>query len=459
MKRILLSLALLCASVAVVTARNYTDLYRNLPIALSEPVTPVIPDRTVSLLDFGGSGDGITLNTEAFRKAISSLAKQGGGHLLVPAGIYLTGPISLKDNIDLHLERNALVLFTPEKAAFLKADGSGMVPGLSASKCKNISVTGEGILDGNGEWWRAVKRSKVSDVEWKDFLRLGGTVSEDDSLWYPFGLKHFDNAAASPQEQERLRTHLIRFTDCDRVLVSGITIQNSPKFHLVPQRCRNVIIDGVTVRCPWNAQNGDGIDLMQCSDVLVTGCRVDVGDDGICLKGGAGESGLKGGPCQRILITGNTVNHAHGGFVIGSEFSGGMFDIIVRDNTFSGTDTGLRFKSGPGRGGRCRNIFISSIFMSDIRDEAIVFETSYANQSVGETAKAARTENFLPDFSDIHISGVTCRDTRIGVAAHGLLTMIHDITLEKSIIFYSEKGTDIADPAMISFRDVNILTY
>ena len=136
-----------------------------------------------------------------------------------------------------------------------------------------------------------------------------------------------------------------------------------------------------------------------------------------------------------------------------------MFDIIVRDNTFSGTDTGLRFKSGPGRGGRCRNIFISSIFMSDIRDEAIVFETSYANQSIGETAKAARTENFLPDFSDIHISGVTCRDTRIGVAARGLLTMIHDITLEKSIIFYSEKGTDIADPAMISFRNVNILTY
>ena len=298
MKRILLSLALLCASVAVVTARNYTDLYRNLPIALSEPVAPVIPDRTVSLLDFGGSGDGITLNTEAFRKAISSLAKQGGGHLLVPAGIYLTGPISLKDNIDLHLERNALVLFTPEKAAFLKADGSGMVPGLSASKRKNISVTGEGILDGNGEWWRAVKRSKVSDVEWEDFLRLGGTVSEDGSLWYPFGLKHFDNAAASPQEQERLRTHLIRFTDCDRVLVSGITIQNSPKFHLVPQRCRNVIIDGVTVRCPWNAQNGDGIDLMQCSDVLVTGCRVDVGDDGICLKGGAGRPESKEVPAS-----------------------------------------------------------------------------------------------------------------------------------------------------------------
>ena len=158
--------------------------------------------------------------------------------------------------------------------------------------------SGEGILDGNGEWWRAVKRSKVSDIEWKDFLRLGGTVSEDDSLWYPFGLKHFDNAAASPQEQERLRTHLIRFTDCDRVLVSGITIQNSPKFHLVPQRCRNVIIDGVTVRCPWNAQNGDGIDLMQCSDVLVTGCRVDVGDDGICLKGGAGRPESKEVPAS-----------------------------------------------------------------------------------------------------------------------------------------------------------------
>lgn len=444
---------------ATLSAGSYTDLYRNLPVALSEPVAPVIPDRTVSLLDFGGNGDGVALNTEAFRKAISALSKQGGGHLVVPAGIYLTGPISLKDNIDLHLEKNALVLFSPDKTLFLKEDGSGMVPDLSASKRKNISLTGEGTLDGNGEWWRAVKRGKVSDVEWNDFRRLGGTVTEDGSLWYPFGLKHFENAAPSPQEQERLRTHLIRFTDCENVLVAGVTIQNSPKFHLVPQRCRNVIIDGVTVRCPWNAQNGDGIDIMQSQDVLVTGCRVDVGDDGICLKGGAGEAGVKGGPCRRILIAGNTVNHAHGGFVIGSEFSGGMFDIVVRDNTFSGTDTGLRFKSGPGRGGRCGNIYISSIYMSDIRDEAIVFETSYANQSVGEKAAVAKTQAFLPDFSDIHISGIVCRDARIAVAARGPLSMIHDIFLDDSTLFFLETGSDLADPAMIAFRNVRLLSY
>ena len=263
-------------------AGDYQSLYQNLPVALVEPTAPVIPDTRVSIIDFGGVGDGITNNTEAFKKAISALSKKGGGHLDVPAGIYVVGLISLKDNIDLHLERNAMIMASPEKKDFLPADkdGAKAVPCISASKRHNISITGEGTIDGNGEWWRAVKRGKVSDEEWKAFQEMGGTVTADGKLWYPFDLKHFGNVADSYESQETMRTHLIRFTDCENVLVKGVTIQNAPKFHLVPQRCKHVIIDDVTVRCPWNAQNGDGIDLMQCQEVLVTRCKVDVGDDG-----------------------------------------------------------------------------------------------------------------------------------------------------------------------------------
>ena len=116
--------------------------------------------------------------------------------------------------------------------------------------------------------------------------------------------------------------------------------------------------------------------------------------------------------------------HAHGGFVIGSEFSGGMVNIVVRNNTFSGTDTGLRFKSAPERGGKTENIWISDIYMSDIQGEAVVFETSYADRPVGrDDATAAETENFLPDFKDIHIARVTCRDARVGVKASGTLLL------------------------------------
>ena len=258
-------------------------------MAAGRPDEAQIPDRTVSILDYGAQADGATLNTEAFRKAIDGLAKLGGGHVIVPEGLFLTGPIVLKDGVDLHLERGAVIMMSPDKADFL--NGDSIRPGISASKRHDVSITGEGIIDGSGAWWRAVKRSKVSDTEWKQFLGMGGTVSSDGSLWYPFGLKRYEDIAPDAEAQEKLRTHLVRFTDCERVTVRGVTLQNAPKFHLVPSRCSQVVIENVTVRCPWNAQNGDGIDIMQCQDVLVKGCLVDVGDDGICLKAGAGEKG------------------------------------------------------------------------------------------------------------------------------------------------------------------------
>lgn len=456
MKKILL-LFLALASLSV-RAGDYASLYNGLPLALNEPAVPSIPDLTVSLLDFGAVGDGIADNTTAFERAIAALTKQGGGHLVVPAGIFLTGPIVLKDRIDLHLERGAMILLSPDKAAHLYK--GKVVPGISASKRTDVSITGSGIIDGNGEWWRGVKRGKVSDVEWNAFRRMGGTVTKDGSLWYPFDLKAFPNIAETAEAQEKLRTHLVRFTDCERVLVQGVTLQNSPKFHLVPQRCSQVIVDGVTVRCPWNAQNGDGIDLMNCRDALVTGCSVDVGDDGICLKSGTGEDGFRAGPCARVLVCGNTVFHAHGGFVIGSDFAGGMEEIVVRDNVFSGTDTGLRFKSAPGRGGKCRDIFISDIYMSDIQGEAVVFETSYVDRPVGrENAVAEETPAFMPEFTDIHICRTVCRDARTAIAASGSLKTVHGISLADCTFFYTETATRLDDPAMVRLDNVRLETF
>ncbi|MBR1886885.1 MAG: glycoside hydrolase family 28 protein [Bacteroidales bacterium] len=457
MKRIFTIVA--CALLAFsASAQDYSSYYSNLPIELNAPALPVIPDYTVSLTDFGGVGDGVSDNTKAFEKAISALNKAGGGHLNVPAGIYLTGLISFKDRVDLHLEKNAMILFTPDKKQHIKKDK--VAPGITASKRTDISITGEGIIDGNGEWWRGVKRSKVSDVEWNAFKRMGGTVTPKGDLWYPFDLKAFENIADTFEAQEKMRTHLIRFTDCERILVQGVTIQNSPKFHLVPQRCKDVTIDGVTVRCPWNAQNGDGIDLMNCRRVLVVNSTVDVGDDGICLKGGAGESGVKAGPCEDILIRDNVVYHAHGGFVIGSEFSGGMNKIVVKENTFSGTDTGLRFKSAPERGGKTSDLWISDIYMSDIQGEALVFETTYADRPVGrDDAVAAESDSFVPEFTDIHISNVVCRDARVGVKAAGTIEMIHDITLENCVFFYTEEAFRIDDPGMLQSKNVQYITY
>ena len=453
-------LAIALCLLAALPARggDYARHYQNLPFALSEPQAPQIPSTELLLTDFGGVGDGVTLNTEAFGKAVAALEKKGGGRLTVPAGIWLTGPIVLKDRIDLHLERNAIILMSPDKSLFIRSDGKA-APGISASKRKDVSISGEGIIDGNGEWWRAVKRGKLSDVEWTDFHRMGGTDAEGGTLWYPFNLKHYPNVAPDYKSQEKLRTHLIRFTDCERVSVSGVTIQNAPKFHLVPQRCRQVAIVGVTVRCPWNAQNGDGIDLMNSSDVLVADCKVDVGDDGICLKAGGGAAGFKDGPVARVLVRGNTVFRAHGGFVIGSEFSGGIQDVIVLDNVFSGTDTGLRFKSAPGRGGRTERILIDGTVMSDIRDQAIVFETGYVNVAVGEQGRMEQTTEFMPEFRDISISNLVCRDARIGISVNSTSQMVHDIFLKDCTIFCSEQLSSLSEGIELSMENVRLLGY
>lgn len=458
---------LLMAVVVPMTAMagDYSTYYENLPVPMTKLAKPVIPAAQVQLTDFGAKGDGVTMCTVAFQKAISALSKQGGGHLVVPAGVWLTGPISLKDNIDLHVERNAIIVFSPDKRDALKTDDNGKTAdratsGITASKRKNISITGEGTIDGNGEWWRPVKRSKVSDSEWSQFKSMGGTVSSDGQLWYPFGLKNMPDVASNAEAQERMRAHLIRLTDCENVLIEGVTVQNSPRFHIVPQRCKNVIIDGVTVRCPWNAQNGDAIDIGNSQNVLIVNNVIDCGDDGICMKGGVGDEGVKNGPCENILIMHNTVYHAHGGFVIGSEFCGGMKNIVVRHNTFSGTDTGLRFKSAIGRGGKTENIFIDHIYMTDIKDEAIVFETTYWDNHVGAKKEEAKKERaFVPDFTDIHISDVVCRGAKTGISAHGDKGMIHGIDIRNSTIFYTKTATDISAECEILMENVNLSTY
>lgn len=432
-------------------AEGYKKYYQDMPVELRQVTAVAIPENTVTLTDFGGVGDGVTLNTEAFRKAISALAKKGGGRLVVPQGVWLTGPIQLKDNIDLHITRNAIVLFSPDKSLFVDKDGksSRCDAGIKASKRKNIAITGEGIVDGNGAQWRPVKRGKVSDVEWKRFKEIGGVERGNGQLWYPWDVKAgYPNIAETPEQQEKMRQDLVRLTDCENVLIKGVTFQNSPRFHVHPCNSRNVIIDGVTVRCPWNAQNGDAIDISDCHQVLIVNSVVDAGDDGLCMKSGNMKPTALVNGCEDILIQDNTVFHAHGGFVIGSESITGMKRIVVRQCQFSGTDTGLRFKSGIGRGGKTEDIFISDIVMNDITDEAIVFQCDYVDRPAGhdekKETKAVKLEK-VPDFTDIDITRVVCRGSKTAIKAKGVegLDCIHDIKISNSTIVYSQKGLDI----------------
>lgn len=464
MKQLILT-ALTIVSILSAKAEDYSKHYQNIPVELKQVVSFDIPDNTVSIADFGGVGDGVALNTEAFRKAISALTKKGGGRLVVPQGVWLTGPIVLKDNIDLHIERNAIVLFSPDKSLFVDAEGksSRCDPGIKASKRKNIAITGEGIIDGNGAQWRPVKRSKVSDTEWKRFAAIGGVERQNGALWYPWDVKAgYKNIADTPENQEKSRQDLIRLTDCENILIEGVTVQNSPRFHVHPCNSKNIIIDGITVRCPWNAQNGDAIDLSDCHQALIVNSIVDAGDDGICMKSGKAKATALVNGCEDILIEDNTVFHAHGGFVIGSEDITGMKRIVVRRCRFSGTDTGLRFKSGIGRGGKTEDIHISDIVMNDITDEAIVFQCDYVDRPAGSEGKKAKTSGseFVPEFTDIHISNVVCRGAKTAIKAKGIegMNCINDIEIANSTIVYTSKGADIDEAtAKVKLSNVNIV--
>lgn len=404
---------------------QYSSCYKSIPFKATQPKLPVIPDTRVSLLDFGGIPDGSTLNTDAFSRALDHLEKIGGGHLDVTEGIWLTGPVKLRSNIDIHLSHNSIILFSPDKSLYpITPPDNGTAGELctapfNASGINNFSITGSGIIDGNGEAWRPVKRFKVSDAEWKSmsYLNLRETKEGNSTVWYPtLGNENGKIAKKRPR--------LLRFIECSNFLIQGVVIQNSPSFHVNMILSHNFIIDGITVRCPWNAQNGDGIDLSSCTNALLINCSVDAGDDAICLKSGIGDVGRDRGPCSDIIIDNCTVFHGHGGFVIGSDTSGGMRNIFVNKCRFIDTDTGLRFKSGRDRGGLITDVWVNDVVMCDIAGEAVLFDCYY-QEKVGDAdnVEAIPLSPNTPKFQGIDINNITCTDADRAIVIKGLPEM------------------------------------
>ena len=436
-------------------ADDYDIYYKDLPTPVARVAAPQIPQNEVRLTDCGAIGDGVTLCTEAFKEATKRLSSKGGGRIVVTEGVWLTGPIELVDNIELHVERGAMIFFSPDKRLYEGHTDreQRVLPCIYAVGRKNIAITGEGIIDGNGIQWRPVKRNKQSDVEWKMYQKLGGYTTDDGSLWYPWQLKNkFPDIAKEPKEYESIRNDLIRLYACENVLIKGVNVQNAPRFHVHPNNCRNVIIDGISVRCPWNAQNGDGIDFSDVNVGLIVNSTVDVGDDGICMKSSVSKNNVPANGCEDIIVQGNTVYHAHGGFVLGSNTTSGIRRMVVRHNRYCSTDTGLRFKSGLGRGGKTEHIYISDIIMSDIVKSAIVFQCDYSDHDADGTPKRSSVLNEkqkkrIPEFQDIHINNVICQGCATGIKASGLegMNCVHDVTISNTTIVYRIRGTQIDD--------------
>ncbi len=463
MKRITIAACLMAALLPVFTTveadgrtrnRNkyeFEALYRDLPFEMEKVCRPRIPKLEASIEQFGGNGNGTVSNTEAFRRGIEWLSERGGGTLRVPAGIWNTGPIELKSNIELHLEADAIIRFDSDRSLYpiIRTSFEGLdtwrcESPISASDAVNVAITGKGIIDGNGQDWRACKKSKLTSSQWKALVASGGCVH--NNCWYPseeyYEAEKISNmnvppASLSREELEKykdfLRPALVSLRRCTNVMLEGCTFQNSPSWNIHPLLCTNLLVKDITVRNPWYSQNGDGIDIESCTNTIVTGSSFDVGDDGICIKSGKDEDGRRRGvPTKGLIVHDCTVFHGHGGFVVGSEMSGGVEDVKVSNCRFLGTDVGLRFKSKRGRGGVVRNIYINDIYMADIATEALLFDLHYGGKSAIEVleqgGEATVEEHFVadettPSFRDIYISRVVCDGARRAMHFNGIPEM------------------------------------
>ncbi|MGF6928881.1 DNA sulfur modification protein DndE [Chitinophaga sp. W2I13] len=443
---------------------------------------------TFTITSFGAKADGITLNSNAINEAISTCSNKGGGVVLIPSGLWLTGPVVLKNNVNLHLANNAVLQFTTDfdQYPLISTTYEGLAavrcqPPVSANNQENIAITGSGILDGGGDAWRMVKKGKLTATQWDKLVASGGLVGEDSATWYPTRSSYLGAKASLPGVikpgskiedyagiKDFLRPNMVSIASCKNVLLEGVTFQNSPAWCLHPLLCENITLRGIYAKNPWYAQNGDGVDLESCSGAQILDCTFDVGDDGICIKSGRDEQGRKRGkPTENVMIQNSTVYHAHGGFVIGSEMSGGARNIYVSDCSFLGTDIGLRFKTARGRGGIVEDIYAANINMKDIPGEAILFDMYYAAKDpvplAGEKRVAPRVETLpvteaTPRFRNFYINNVTGNGAKRAVFIRGLPEMpVSNIHLS-NLVIKADEGIQCQEAENIHFKNVYLLT-
>lgn len=463
-------------------------LYQGIEFKMNAVKLPAIPSVSVSIVDFGAKSGGEMICTDAFNKAIESLAKKGGGRVIIPRGTWLTGPITLKSNIELFSDAGSLVVFSTDKDLYPLVNTN--FEGFKTYRCsspinglnlENIAITGRGVFDGSGDAWRAVKKEKLTESQWKKLVSSGGLLSENGKIWYPseqfregekMAEMNVPKALRTKEQFEKIRDFLrpvmVSLVGCKKVLIDGPTFQNSPAWCIHPLLCEDLTVRNTTVKNPWYSQNGDGIDIESCKNSVLYDSNFDCGDDAICIKSGKDKEGRdRGVPTENLIIKNCVVYHGHGGVTIGSEMSGGVSNMHVSNCTFLGTDVGLRFKSNRGRGGVVENIYISDIEMINIPAQAISFNLFYSGRSVAEDMEAGSdsqqpkllpvTEE-TPQFKNIYFKNINCKGAFQGIFLQGLPELnLENIQME-NVRMEADYGLICSDTKGLKIKNLILLT-
>ncbi len=392
------------------TRRLFTPILTLALIAAS--ATALYAARTCNPRDFGAKADGTTKDTAAIQEAIDTCAAKGGGTVRLTAGTYLSAPIVLKSNITFQLNKGATLLGSPDHADYLEIT-EFRLPGVqslvSATNAENVSITGEGTIDGNGEsWWQMARTVRDAGV------------------------------MGNPHPRPRL----VVFDHCKHVRVEGVAIQNSPMWQLVPYYCDDVVIHNIRVLAPQHSPNTDAVDPFSSSNVRIDHLYADVGDDDIAIKSGAINSPGGDDPSRDIVISDCTFLHGHG-LSIGSEIAGGARNILAERIHFNGTDNGIRVKANRDRGNDVSNLVFRDIDMKDVKNPLVISEY-YPRILPPEGGVAPEPVTRLtPHFHNIMIQNVTATGAVMTGAIVGLPEApVTDIVLQ-NVNLSGEKGLSI----------------
>jgi polygalacturonase len=336
---------------------------------------------------FGAKGDGVSKDTAAIQAAIDACAKQGGTVRLV-AGTYLSAPVVLKSNITLQLDKGATLLGSQDHTDYAPKTEfrePGLQSLVSATNASNVSITGDGVIDGAGDsWWQMARTIKNAGVMGSD---------------HP-------------------RPRLVVFDHCKHVRVEGVTIQNSPMWQLVLYYSDDVTIRNIKVLAPARSPNTDAIDPFSSSHVVIDHVFADVGDDNIAIKSGAINSPGPDDPSRDITITDCTFLHGHG-LSVGSEIAGGAQNIRAERIHFEGTDNGIRIKANRDRGKDVGHLFFRDIDMKDVKN-ALVISEYYPKILPPDSDAPQPVTQLTPHFHDITIENLTATGSTSAGAIAGL---------------------------------------
>ena len=391
--------------------------------------------------DYGATGDGRTLETAAFRRAVAACAAAGGGEVVVPPGRYLTGTIELKSRVGLEVGAGAVILGSENPADYPATPNAWgeptemIAPLIYAADAEDVAIEGRGTIDGQGAvWWRR--------LELADPRRKGPALSAADQ--------------AEAARVQRGRPRLIRLVRCQRVLISGLTLRDAADWTIHPLLCDGVRIVGVSIYAAPGSHNTDGIDPESCREVHILGCRIDTGDDCVTLKSGLNEAGRRmGRPTEDVTIANCVMYRGHGGVTIGSEMSGGVRNVTITNCVFHGTDTGLRIKSQRGRGGVVEGVVMDGVVMQDVR-EPFQITTFYMGHD--RPSEVHPVDEGTPRYRDFHFSNITARGARSAGFITGLREMpIEDLTFSH-VRIQAGAGFTCTNASQVAFYDSTIDT-